>query len=199
MNEDFRDNFQSISIDNFKLLSDTDKKQYLSNIFPIINSIFKNNIVDAIPYLDEIYSACNRIDKKLIKTIRNTDNKLLLDYYKDFGEQTNDLIEKHRCQFIKSQVVSNNMMALLNRPTIIKHIPTPNELDQKISSLDNQHKLLQDNIFQNTKLTNNTIVQLNNNIIELSNNLDILNKKIFYRDCLLSTCFIFGFLIYKFK
>ena len=126
-------------INDFISKQDPCKVAFSNDIFLLLDRIFKGESSEALhylPYLEEIYKACNRTNIEIIKKLRNDKEQSILQYYENLGILLDSSLENHRTIFINQNKRVGNMMSLFNQPTKQKPPPTTLELQSEIQEIE---------------------------------------------------------------
>jgi hypothetical protein len=107
-----------------------------TEIFNFIHYVFLNPDEKNINNLNQLYKIFNRYDTKAIDNIKNTDNKTILEIYKEFiCDHKDHLLKLHIDNFIASRSFTNNLLHLfkqnnnMNTPKIPSILEIVNRLE----------------------------------------------------------------------
>ena len=140
-------NLLDTSTQNFKneLISHKVSKINCNFIYYIIYNSPKD-----IMYLDEYYKYFNDIDINIIKNTRNSQEQLLIDFYRNINSDNMDAqIKKHISFFLKTHEITDNIIDIfnnnfifnnqniVNNQNILDTIDTINNIEP-INTIDNQ-------------------------------------------------------------
>lgn len=114
--------------------------QYINNsneIFNYINYVFSDPNEKNINNLDKLYKAFNTYDYKAIDKLKNSNDKTILEVYKEYN--CNDgLLRIHIDKFISSRSFSNNILNIFkqNNNQTSKKLPNIREIVDRLEYLE---------------------------------------------------------------
>jgi len=101
-----------------------------TEIFNFIHYVFLNPDEKNINNLNQLYKIFNKYDTKAIDKIKNTDNKTILEVYKEFNCDDKDhLLKLHIDNFIASRSFTNNLFHLFQKNNNINTTKIPSILE----------------------------------------------------------------------
>jgi hypothetical protein len=135
-------NLLEISIENFK-------NELIRHKVSNINCNFIEFVIYKSPknikYLDEYYKYFNDIDINIIKNTRNSQDELLVDFYRNINTEQMDInIINHISFFLKTHEITNNILDLFsdnfipnNQSFIKKNVNNLNKIDDNSDNSNN--------------------------------------------------------------
>ena len=127
-------------------------------IFQFIQSVFKNPNNNNIDNLNTLYKAINKYNNKILTELKDNNNKTLLEFYKDYICNDEDLLLKdHIDSFINSRKFTTNLLSLLsNTNKSQKKAPTVSEIVERLVYLEKTVEELKVRISNENLLTERT-------------------------------------------
>jgi hypothetical protein len=127
-------------------------------IFRFIQFVFKNPVHENIENLNTLYRAINKYNSKILTEITDNNNKTLLEFYKDYSCNDDDLLlKKHIDDYIKSRNFTTSLFSLLaNTNKSQKKAPSVFEIVDRLEYLEKTVEELKVRISNENLLTERT-------------------------------------------
>jgi|688.fasta_scaffold226283_2 hypothetical protein len=129
-----------------------------------------NKSPEKVKYLDIYYNYFNQIDMNIIKNTRNSQNQLLIEYYRNINiENIKPETAQHISFFVKRYEITNNIMDLFVDNN------TDNEINNNIDNENDVIFSIKNDINQNKQ----DIINIRKKIDDMKNDIDAKFNKIF--------------------
>jgi hypothetical protein len=128
-------------------------------IFNYIDYVFLNPNQTNLDNLNKLYKILNSYNSIALDKLKDTNNKTIIDKYKDYVCNDNDeLLKIHINNFIKSRSFLNNIINVFNRNTKqhVKVIPNIEEIVNRLEELEKTVNELKVRIADKNLLTERT-------------------------------------------